>query len=224
MKNLIIALLLTLAMVFSGCFNITEKIKFNKNGSGEVTTTVDMSQMMTMIMMLMPEMGDSIQDMFNMDDFMNEDYNRYDGIDGISNVSSKKEDEYKFSISYNFANMNALNKAMAVKGTGSEETGLSSMDSEYKFKRRRFCRTTNYSKDENSAMDEFDMEENKSLMEMVNAPTYTIEYELPRTVKKVNVKGEKSSVDHQGNKVTIEYNLLDFMSADGEIMNHDLKF
>ena len=183
-----------------------------------------MGQMMMMLSMMMPEMGDSIKDMFNMSDFMGGDFDQYDGIDGISNVKANKEGEYKFSISYDFANVGALNKAMAIKGAGSEETGLSSMSSEYKFKRRRFCRTTTYKKEEGGAMDELNSEEMKSMLEMVNAPTYVVEYELPRSVRKAKVKDTKARVEQNTNKVVIEYNLLDFLSADGEIMNHDLKF
>lgn len=58
----------------------------------------------------------------------------------------------------------------------------------------------------------------------MNSPTYNVTYQLPKNVKKIDLKNEKSTAVKDKNTVSISYNLLDFLEAKGEVMNHNIKF
>ena len=106
MKNLIVAFLLGFMLLFSGCFDITEEITFNKNGSGSSRITVDLSTMMGMLSMFMP---DSLKESMDLEQMMGGDIGKYSKVSGISNVKSERMDEYKYAISYDFSSVDVLN-------------------------------------------------------------------------------------------------------------------
>lgn len=209
-------------LFLSSCFSVVEHIKINKDGSGTVTTTINMSEMMGMLSMFMP---DSLKESFSeLDEMMSGDMNAYGDIRGISNAKTFSEEEYVYNVSYDFADVDALNKVMSL---GSDNTGLGKANTKYKIKKGRICRSTKYEDDPDSPLNDLglDGEEGNELMSMVNMPTYTIKYDLPRKAKKVKVKGQESSdVKKESNEVNIEYNLLDFIKNEHKAMEHDIKF
>ena len=223
MKKLLSVVLIMTTLFLSSCFTVVEHIKINDNGSGTVTTTINMSEMMGMLSMFMP---DSLKESFSeLDEMMSGDMNAYAGMRGISNAKTFSDEEYVYNVSYDFADVEALNGVMALGG--SDNTGLGKANTKFKIKKGRICRTTEYEDDPDSPLNGLglDGQEGNELMGMVNMPTYTIVYDLPRKAKKVKIKGqENSDIEKESNKVSIEYNLLDFIKNDSKNMQHDIKF
>jgi len=217
-KNGAIVLLIFLTVLYSSCFQIVEEVSLNADGSGTATTTIDFSEMMNMMSMFLP---DSLKETFDMNSAMKEDIPRLKNMKGISNVKANDQGQYVYSVSYDFKDAKSLANANIL----ASDDAMGGMKTAYTFKRSKVQRLTNYSADD--SLDDLDMnsDEMKSLFEMMEKPTYTVVYNLPRKAKKVKVKGESAEVDQVGKKVTIEYNLLDFLTGDGgEIMNHCVKF
>ena len=226
MKKIAGIILLVCTVMFTSCLNVTERIVFNKDGSGKVVTTVDMSEMMGMLSMFMP---DSLKEsMGELDKLMGSEVPAYKGMRGISNVSTFSNEEYVYNISYEFDDVDALNKAMAVSD-GNDALGLGS-ETKFKFKKNRLCRTSKYTSDdsEDNPLSELGLGEGgetDDMMQFMNKPTYTIVYELPKDTKKVKIKGQEASdVDEDNKEVSIEYNLFDFLSGGNKTMQHDIKF
>lgn len=112
------------AVCFSSC-TIQQHIQFNKNLSGTVTSTIDMSMLTAMMPKKSP--GDSSATppgMPNMDNLMDSlkkgpGMDKLKDIKGISNFQYKMDKKTnKMTFSYDFKNLDALNRAMAQGATG----------------------------------------------------------------------------------------------------------
>ncbi|PSJ74137.1 hypothetical protein C7N43_25425 [Sphingobacteriales bacterium UPWRP_1] len=219
MRKLIVTLCLCFILVLSGCFNVTEEITLRKNGSGTSRVTVDMSSMMGMLSAFIP---DSLKESMDLDQLMSTDMGKFTTVSGISNVRSERLGEYAYAISYDFANMEALNKAQALNNE--TDTGFGKMATRFTSKKGKLCRETNYSSSEAAGEEEHSLQDNKELFAMMGEPKYTVIYHLPSKIKKASVKGVDAKVDKDGTTVSIEYNFTDFMEAEGKIMDHYIKY
>jgi hypothetical protein len=104
--------LLGLLLVFTGCLTIEEQYTFKKDGSGAMTYIVDMSEMGEM-MKGIEKMSESLgekdsEPMMDMDD----EATALKGMAGISKVKVNKKKNWVRSISFRFADINALNQAL----------------------------------------------------------------------------------------------------------------
>lgn len=122
-----LAAVLCSAALLSGCLTIEENYTFKKDGSGTLEYVVDMSAMMEMMkgFEAMADKKDKKDDgPGNMD--MTDDMSRLKGIPGIKKVKVKKEkDGYVQRLSFRFADLTALNKALNTlmpDSTGGETT------------------------------------------------------------------------------------------------------
>ncbi len=217
MKNLIVAFLLGFMLLFSGCFDITEEITFNKNGSGSSRITVDLSTMMGMLSMFMP---DSLKESMDLEQMMGGDIGKYSKVSGISNVKSERMDEYKYAISYDFSSVDVLNKVLALDND--TDTGMGKMATKYIAKRGKLYRQTDYTATETA--DEHSMEEYKEVFAMTGEPKYRVIYHFPSKIKKSKIKGITPVTDTSGSTITLEYNFMDFMKTSGKVMDHYIKY
>lgn len=209
--------------LLNSCFTINEYITFKKNGSGSVKTTIDMSNMMQMLGMFLP---DSIKQTMKMDDLLTNEPGNFKKIEGIKNTKISSDKEYVYTISYDFDNVKALNKAMnMLRDEESIMAGFNNfMKNEYTFKRGKVSRKTNINTNSIKELENFNIQESKEMFQFMNSPTYNVTYELPRDIKKINTKNEKSSAEKGKNTVTMRYDLFNFLEAKGEVINHDIKF
>lgn len=219
MKHLFLTFFVaTFLLFFSSCFTIIEEITFNRDGSGTSKTVMDMSEMMGMLKMFMP---DSLQDELNMDSIMASEMNEYKQMEGISNVKSYSEKAYVYTISYDFANVAVLNKA---QNSGGGNEALGDMSNNYSLKGKKFKRTTSFAASDEMGEMGMDTEEMEGMMGMMNQPTYKVIYNMPKKVKKATIEGTESTWEKDNKTVSIEYNFLDFVKGEGEVMNHCIKF
>jgi hypothetical protein len=114
-KTLLPGLLLTM-LLLSGCFNITDEIFLEKDGSGRYSTVIDMSKLKEMLDMVKTMMPDTAQGQNNelkdLDSLQNM-WKDLENIPGISEVKRQKNDKYVISVSFRFTNISALNDAMS---------------------------------------------------------------------------------------------------------------
>ncbi|HRI26634.1 MAG TPA: hypothetical protein PK239_02530 [Chitinophagales bacterium] len=219
MKNTFIALLLGLMLFLAGCFDITEEVTFLKNGqSGTNRVTIDMSSMMGMLSMFMP---DSLKESMSMDNMLQTDMSLYTRISGISNVRSERIDEYKYAITYDFATIDALNKAQALDN--SNDTGLGKIATKFKGKKGKLYRQTSYSPGEEAEHDH-EIDDYKEMFDLMGEPKYRVIYHFPNKIKKVKLKGMNPVTTREGNTITMEYNFMDFMKTKGMVMDHYIKY
>ena len=114
LKNTV--LLLTMIVLFSGCFEIVEEVDMNSDGSGSAVLTIDMS-----------ESKDNLKNYMTMDEFNGVKIPKQTDIEkeiaklksvlqnykGISNVKSQSDfDNFVFKLSGDFIDTKTLNKAI----------------------------------------------------------------------------------------------------------------
>jgi hypothetical protein len=111
-------LVLVAIVGLSSCFNITEEIFLQQNGSGKYVTTIDIKQLMDMVDMLKN---------FSPDMFKNENIGdnplaqldsipqlmgKMEAIPGITDIKQEKIDKSTYTVSFNFKNIKALNELL----------------------------------------------------------------------------------------------------------------
>ncbi|WP_020532196.1 hypothetical protein [Flexithrix dorotheae] len=119
-----------LPIVLSGCFEIKEKLKITKSGSGNYQLLMDFSQSKKIfqVMMEMASKGDGAIGGVVMDDPLGgldsafiELGKELSNIKGISQVEGiKDENNYVFGIKLNYENVEALNRALSKMDSGND--------------------------------------------------------------------------------------------------------
>lgn len=233
LKNLLLATLVLGATALTGCLHIIEEATFYKNGSGSYKMTFDMSELKGMMDMMkgmgensgMEEPGDS-SEISDGGDFLPppdaaEDENPMGGLgeqfkgvsdllnnlDGISNIIEINDTStLNFGYSFDFANIDALNRALKIVGKDKFQTKT---EETFKLKGKRFERLNagDMSAEIKKAMsDGEDVDEDggqADMMKMFLADmSYKQIYHFPdRKVKKSNNK--LGQVDNDGHSLTI---------------------
>ncbi|WP_299456275.1 hypothetical protein [uncultured Microscilla sp.] len=213
------------AVFFSSC-TIQQHIQFNKNLSGTVTSTIDMS----MLMALMPKTtpGDSsttkpkssMPDMSMLMDSLKKgpQMDKLKDIKGISNFTYNMDKETKkMTFSYDFKNLDALNKALAQGGTsnpgalmgknmpGSKPTPAKNKDFKYFVKKGRYI---TYKMPKNDMPD--DMGKNMQENPMMSGDMVKFEFKISfaRKIKKVKTK---SAIFKSDNYIEYKTNIQEMM-------------
>lgn len=222
-KIIYFCFVLVLTISFSSCFNFTEEITLKKNGSGSFKRTIDMSEMMSMLATFMPDSLKETMDLGkNLD--VNEMKSKFIGMNGISNVQSFSDKAGIVEVSFDFKNIDALNKAIATGG-GSDMAALGETSDKYTFKKHCISRKSTLSGEGSSELGGFNIEENKEMLEMFNPPTYKLVYHLPANAKRVKAREKDAKVSKDGQTVSIELNMMDMITGkQKEMLNHEIKF
>ena len=149
MKNILIASLVVLSMILSGCFEVVEEITINDDGSGQITMTVNLSRSKTKLssIMLMDSINNykvpSRADITTNIEKMIAEINK---VSGVSNVShSIDHDEFIYSVSCDFTNVDALNKVITHFSTEGHSAAVeSNKQFVYDADRKEFTRNYHY--------------------------------------------------------------------------------
>lgn len=121
MKKILFTLFSILAIGLAGCFDVKDEIWLEEKGSGNFQSTFDMSGMKDMIDMLKTMMPDSLKsdtdtkDLMNLEDSVMSMWKDLEKIPGISQVKREKKGDMVFLVSFRFADIQALNNAMALR-------------------------------------------------------------------------------------------------------------
>ncbi|HNE29654.1 MAG TPA: hypothetical protein PKL15_09065 [Saprospiraceae bacterium] len=155
-KNLLSLLFLTLStLVLTSCLHIVEEVTLRNDNTGNYKMTIDMSEIKSMMDALKDVGGDSTatdgstdettteepaeeNSMADMGEELSGVSKSLRGVAGISNIQEMNDTaNYKFGYSFDFANVDALNKAMKIIN---KEKYDASANEYFKFKGKNFER------------------------------------------------------------------------------------
>ncbi len=149
MNSFKIAFLFFLTISFSSCFDVTEDILLNKDGSGIATVIVNLSQSKDDIAGFINAgevNGNKIPTIIEIKEKMAEVVAEANKLDGISNVESISDfEDYIFTFKCDFENVYALNDAINILADQYNESGQPMIFEEnYGFDVSSFYRYFNY--------------------------------------------------------------------------------
>lgn len=214
MKKIINALLLAVSVfTMTACFDITEEVTVNKDGSGTYVSITDASKLSEQLQMFaaMDTTGELIPKMkYTLDSSFNANFSLYKDIKGISNIKVDTSKEYVYKVTVDFADINALNAVMNVDKKEASQKNL------YTWSKGKLSR-----KDSGvGGMGELDGEDEsqKEMMKsMLKDMKYMIIYHLPSKVSKMTNNTAKLSSDKK--TVTLDCSLLDVMDKKVSLSN-----
>lgn len=128
MKYCYYSLLIILAVLCSGCFEVVEEVIINDDGSGQIIMTVNMSQSKTKMksIMLMDSINDyKVPSVEDIKENMSKMVAEIESIPGVSGVSRTMDfEEFIFSVTCDFDNVDVLNSVIAHFSTDGEKRAL----------------------------------------------------------------------------------------------------
>ncbi|MEX0986029.1 MAG: hypothetical protein WD052_01040 [Bacteroidales bacterium] len=143
-NRIIIVIVFLSSLMLQSCFEIREIVKFNKDGSGTFTMTIDMSEVKQMLAGFGgSEEIESSSPFQNMETESAATMKRLRETDGLSNINFISEnDGYVIITSFDFSDIDALNRGMDV--VYDNESEYEGTPDYYKFRRRKFERTSSH--------------------------------------------------------------------------------
>jgi hypothetical protein len=227
------ALLLVASFFLTGCLDVVEEIKLNRDGSGTYTVTIDMSQlfsddfMKSMIMSSLAENGfegaeEGIPEMDTVIYFgdMPENYSRKNPSfwKKVSSriVMRENDAEYYTAIKLNFSNSDEiaylLDNMSELDNTGDPLGGITGQGGllptgvSYAFANNTLTRT--------SKKIEREADEESEMMKMfLTDATHKIVYYLPGSIRKTTIPNAQTN----DNSVEVESSLLDMMDGKAQL-------
>jgi hypothetical protein len=221
MKRIVFAILIATSAILAGCFEITEEIFLERNGSGKYVSVIDLRQMKDMINMLKAFAPDSAKQdnagELGSIDSLQTMWKELESIQGISEIKREKKEEWVYQISFRFANPKALNEAMTKR---KKADGQQSAGDFYSFTPGRFsCNDTSLAGmndvtkgiGQGNVSDSTQSDSTAMAMNMMKSfmgdMKYTCIYHLPGKVSSFTNKKAKLSDD--GKTVTLALNLTE---------------
>ena len=188
----------------SACFEITETVTVNKDGSGQYTSTMDASKLSEQMKMLAAfdttgEMTTKLK--YSLDSTFAESFKKYAKVKGISKIVADTSKPYIYKVSMDFAGVDALNEAVNLD---KKDSGMKNL---YGWKKGQLTRKDfALNLDDMKIEDESQKEMMKSMLEGMK---YTIIVNVPGKIKDASNKDAKVSDDKKS--VTLACSLLDIM-------------
>jgi hypothetical protein len=213
MKKFFNFLLLAVTLIsMSACFDITEEVTLNKDGSGKYTSVIDASKLSEQMQMLaaFDTTGEMVPKLkYSLDSTFSETFKKYSEVKGISNVKVDTSKPYVYKVSMDFKNVEALNEVINSDKKNEETKNL------YAWKKGQLSRKDfALNLDEMKMEDESQKEMAKSMLEGMK---YTIVFNLPSKAKNVSNSSAKLSDDKK--TVTLACSLLDVMDKKAKLGN-----
>ena len=222
MKNLIQPIIiLCFSLFFVGCFEITEEVDMNSNGSGDVTLTVNLS-----------ESKDNLKAYWKMDEVQGVEVPKKAEIEqeienakralasvkGITNVRATADyDEFIFTMSSAFDNVKTLNKGINAVVSELNRSGLPTIKKDnFDYAPGKFTRFFKYMPDWRLNDEEYDNLNMTARFVMETARVVGI-YRFPKPVKTCSNK--KAELSPSKKAVKIESNIADLIKGQTSIEN-----
>lgn len=205
-------LLVATVLTVSSCFEITEEVTVNKNGSGNYISTIDASKLSEQMQMLAAfdttgEMVPKVK--YSLDSTFAETFKKYAKVKGISNVNVDTSMPYIYKVSMDFKDMDVLNEAINIDKKGADRQNL------YAWKKGQVSR-----KDFALNLDDMKMEDDSQkemAKSMLDGMKYTIIFNLPGKVK--NMVNKEAKISDNKKTVTLTCSLLDVMDKNVSLGN-----
>lgn len=233
MKNkLLLTGLLALCTLLQGCFGIEEKILIHKDGSGTYTFSMDLTEALKEMNELVQKLDKAFKDdsdttrSKNPEELQNETYKKLkedsrltdlktlNSIKGISNSSEyidTTNGRFITGISFDFADVNALNKgltAMLGPGNGKNKKSGNIPPATYSYKNGVLTRELSKATTDDMFKDtKLDAKTEAMFKKMFKDFKYTIVVQSDAEIKKASAPG--AVISKTGKQAAIEYNLLE---------------
>lgn len=232
MKNFLYSLLTASMLLLTGCFNITDEIFFDHKGGGTIQTKIDAGKMLEMMEMVRNFLPDSIKNDpelkdLNLKGTLKKMWPELDKVEGVSNVTRESTEESVFIVSFRFSDINALNRAIALRTK--EDSSTTPKPNMYTFEKGRLiCNSSTFEgmgdmmKDLGSDMpgtenQQMGMEMFQGMMEDMK---YTSIYHLPGKIK--DFTNKRATLSNDGKTISLEINMMD--SKTKQTQHNDIKF
>jgi len=213
--------LFAILISITSCFDVTEEVKMNADGSGELRLNIDLSQSKVNLAGYMNAgeiNGVEIPSEAEIKSEIKKLKKALSKIKGISKVKAKSDfDEFVFEVTADFKNMKALNKAInaSVKTFNQTPFPLPRFK-HFSFKENKFSRLFNYT-EERFTQEEFDglMSVVRYLMESARVVSI---YRFEESIK--NVSNSKAKISPSKKAVMLEGNISEFATGKKTLENH----
>ena len=185
----------------AGCFDITEDVTINKDGSGKYANTIDATKLAEQMKMFaaFDSTGEMIPKLkYSLDSSFASTWDAYKSIKDITNIKIDTSKEYVYTVALDFKNIAALNAALSKDKSANQQN----MYTWEKGKISRQDMPLNL-----SDLKTEDEQQKEMMKGFLKDMTYKIIFHLPNSVKKVSNKSATISQDKK--TVTLEANLLD---------------
>lgn len=187
-------LLFASLLLCTSCFEILEEISFNKDGSGRITVTANLSKSkskLASVMLLDSVNGHKVPSRDDIDLAIKNAVDHLKKTEGISNIEKSVDyDNYIFSIACDFksvANVNSIFKEMINNQNRREKTSFSTTNFSYNDMNHQFKRHFKYDDSIKRKFNSLKSEDKK----VFNDASYTTIYRFNSSVKSVSNSGAK---------------------------------
>jgi len=220
-RPILLTFLFSILMTLTGCFDVTEEVKMNADGSGELRLNIDLSQSKTNLAGYMetgeingveiPTEKDIKKEIAKLKKSLSK-------IKGISKVKIKSDfDEFIFEINANFANAKALNKAINTSVKRFNQTPFPIRKfKHFDISENQFSRLFEYT-DERFTDEEYSGFSSVVKYLMESARIVSI-YRFEQPIKKVSNKNANLSPSKKA--VKLEGNIAEFATGKVSLENH----
>jgi hypothetical protein len=216
-KSILLLFAVFIVFVCTSCFEIIEEVNLNEDGSGSFCFTINLSQSKLNInsMLLLDSInGHRVPNLEDVKKALEEAEAKLKEDGNLSDVKSTKNwDDYIFSVSGNFKNINALNKAINNMGIILNKTRGESpvIQDNFSYSNKIFARLYNY----NHANDYKSLSE-KDKLAFSNAK-YTTIYRFKTLI--VSYSNSDAIKSKSGKAVMLKLNVKDLLTNNKTIKN-----
>lgn len=211
---------LLLIFLNSSCFDILEEINFNKDGSGTLLITLNMSKSKTKlasIMLLDSINGYRVPSENDIHISINDIVSHLKKTNGISNIKQTKDfKNYIFSVSCDFANitsLNAIGSELIKEQNRRGKTNFSATNFAYNATEKVFERKFSYDPSIKKSFDYLKSEDKK----IFNEANYTSIYRFEESIK--NASNNTAKIAPSKKAIMLRVNAIDFIQGKATIQN-----
>lgn len=204
----------------TSCFDILEEINLNKDGSGTMLVTLNMSKSKTKlasIMLLDSVNGYRVPSEDDMNEAMKDFVTHLEEREGISNIKKTKDfDNYIFTIACDFAqvdNINGIFRELIRKQNKNGGTRFTTKNFSFNSETKTFQRDFTYDPSIKKSFATLNKEDQK----IFDEANYTCIYRFNETVKSVTNKDAKIAPNKKAVMLRIE--AMSFISGEKSIQN-----
>ena len=209
-------LLIGLLVLCTSCFEIVEEVSFNKDGSGHIMLTVNLSKSRTKInsIMLMDSVNNyKVPSKTTINNKIAEAIQKIKQIEGVSNVKNTSNyNEYIFTVSCDFTNVEALNTVIS-NFSSKKDAVLIKQQQHFSFNKSENLFTRNYHYNLSKEFSKTKMEDRK----VFETASLTTIYRFETPI--ISSKNPIAKISGSKKAIMLRVNALDIIKNKNSIKN-----
>jgi hypothetical protein len=205
-----------LLILCTSCFEIIEEVSFNKDGSGSVTLTMNLSKSKTRLnsIMLLDSVNNyKVPSQTEIKNQIAEALRKVKEIQGISNVKNSSDfNEYIFTVSCDFTNVEALNSVIS-KFSSKKDAAIIKQQQHFNFNKGQNTFTRNYHYDVSHEFKKTSIEDRK----VFETATMTTIYRFETPI--ISSKNPTAKISGSKKAIMLSVNAQDIIKNKNTIKN-----